>query len=70
MGQYRFDLLLEGGAVAQSQFHSCADDLEALDIAERLCGRNAVDVWDGGRRVLHVKRENAMATPTCLPVSR
>lgn len=63
MGQYRFDLLLDGGAIAQSQFHACADDLEALDIAESLCSRNAVDVWDGQRRVLHVKRENAMATP-------
>lgn len=64
MGHYRFDLLLDGGAIAQSQIHSCTDDLAALDIAERLCGRNAVEVWDGERRVLHVKRENAMATPS------
>jgi hypothetical protein len=63
MGHYRFDLIGEGGAIAQSQFHACADDLAALDIAESLCDRNAVDVWDGERRVLHVKRENAMATP-------
>jgi len=64
MGQYRFDLLGDGGSIAQSQFHACADDLAALDVAERLCARNAVDVWDGERRVLHVKRENAMATPS------
>ncbi|HEX4104862.1 MAG TPA: hypothetical protein VHX92_01395 [Rhizomicrobium sp.] len=63
MGHYRFDLLGDGGAIAQSQTHACADDLAALDIAEALCARNAVDVWDGERRVLHVKRENAMATP-------
>lgn len=64
MGQYRFDLLLDGGAIAQSEFHACADDLAALDVAERLCAKNVVDVWDGERRVLRVKRENAMATPT------
>jgi len=64
MGHYRFDLIADGGVIAQSQFRACADDLAALDIAETLCGRNAVDVWDGERRVLHVKRENAMATPT------
>ena len=63
MGHYRFDLLLDGGAIAQSQVHACTDDLAALDLAERLCARNAVEVWDGERRVLHVKRENAMATP-------
>jgi hypothetical protein len=50
--------------IAQSQFHACADDLAALDFAERLCISNAVDVWDGARRVLHVKYENAMATPS------
>ena len=64
MGQYRFDLLRDGDVIAQSQFHACADDLAALDIAERLCISNAVDVWDGERRVLRVKRENAMATPS------
>ena len=64
MGQYRFDLLLDGGTVSQSQFHACTDDLAALDVAERLCARNMVDVWDGERRVLRVKRENAMATPS------
>jgi hypothetical protein len=64
MGHYRFDLLKDGGSVAHSQFHACADDLAALDVAERLCGSNAVDVWDGERRVLRVKRDNAMATPS------
>ena len=64
MGQYRFDLLLDGGGVSQSQFHACADELAALDIAERLCARNMVDVWDGERRVLRVKRENVLSTPT------
>lgn len=64
MGHYRFDLIGDGGAIWQSQFHACADDLAALDMAESLCARNAVDVWDGERRVLHVKRENAMATPS------
>lgn len=64
MGHYRFDLIGDGGAVAQSQFHICADDLAALEMAEALCARNAVDVWEGPRRVLHVKRENAMATPS------
>ena len=64
MGNYRFDLLGDGGAIAQSQFHACIDDLAALDMAEMLCTLNAVDVWDGERRVLHVKRENAMATPS------
>ena len=64
MGQYRFDLIGKAGEVAQSQFHVCADDLDALDKAEALCARNAVDVWDGARRVLHVKRGNLMATPS------
>jgi len=64
MGHYRFDLLGDGGVISQSQFHACADDLAALDVAEALCALNAVDVWDGERRVLHVKRENAMATPS------
>ena len=63
MGQYRFDLIDMAGKIAQSQFHVCADDLDALDMAESLCAKNAVDVWNGERRVLHVKRENAMATP-------
>ncbi len=63
MGNYRFDLIGGEGEVLQSQFHICADDLDALDLAERLCAKSAVDVWDGGRRVLHVKRENVMATP-------
>jgi hypothetical protein len=63
MGQYRFDLIDMTGGILQSQFYNCADDLDALDRAEMLCARNDVAVWDGGRRVLHVKRENAMATP-------
>ena len=64
MGRYRFDLIDPAGEIAQSQFHACADDLDALDKAESLSDRNAVDVWDGARRVLHVKRGNLMATPS------
>ena len=64
MGHYRFDLIDKAGEIAQSQFYSCTDDLDALDRAEALCVGNAVDVWDGGRRVLHVKRGNQMATPS------
>ena len=64
MGQYRFDLLDLAGEIAQSQFYACADDLDALDKAETLSVRNAVDVWDGARRVLHIKRGNQMATPS------
>ncbi len=64
MGQYRFDLIDMAGEIAQSQYLSCADDLDALDKAEALCTGNAVDVWDGTRRVLHVKRGNQMATPS------
>lgn len=64
MGHYRFDLIGEAGAVAHSQIHILADDLVALDLAERLCASNAVEVWDGERRVLRVKRENAMAIPS------
>ena len=63
MGHYRFDLIDWTGAISQSRFHDCADDLDALDKAEELCAWNAIDVWDGARRVLHLKRENAMATP-------
>jgi hypothetical protein len=63
MGQYRFDLIDLTGNIAQSQILVCADDLDALDMAEALCAKNAVDVWDGARRVLHVKRGNQMATP-------
>ena len=63
MGQYRFDLIDMRGGISRSQFHNCADDLEALDKAETLCDTNAVDVWDGSRRVLHLKLENALATP-------
>ena len=63
MGQYRFDLIGDGGNISQTHFYMCEDDLAALDKAETLCARNAVDVWDGTRRVLHLKRENAMATP-------
>jgi hypothetical protein len=63
MGQYRFDLIDLAGGIARSQVYFCIDDLDALDKAETLCADNAVDVWDGARRVLHVKRENAMATP-------
>ena len=64
MGQYRFDLIDIAGEIAQSQFYSCTDDLDALDKAERLSAGNAIDVWDGSRRVLHVKRGNQMATPS------
>jgi hypothetical protein len=60
MGNYRFDLVDMTGGVSQSLFHNCADDLDALDRAETLCGKSAIDVWD----VLHLKRENAMATPS------
>jgi len=63
MGHYRFDLIDESGGISQSQYYSCIDDLDALDKAETLCAANAVDVWDGSRRVLHLKQENAMATP-------
>ncbi len=64
MGRYRFDLLDKAGGVLQSQIHNCADDLDALDMAETLCASCAVDVWDGACRVLHLKHENAMATPS------
>jgi hypothetical protein len=64
MGQYRFDLIGVEGEIAQSQFHTCADDLDALDKAEALSLVAAVDVWDGARRVLHVKRGNQLATPS------
>ena len=63
MGHYRFDLIDVAGEIAQSQYCACADDLDALDKAEKLSAANAVDVWDGSRRVLHVKRGNQMATP-------
>jgi len=64
MGQYRFDLINVEGEIAQSQFHACADDLDALDKAEALSLVNLVDVWDGARRVLRVKRGNQLATPS------
>jgi hypothetical protein len=64
MRHYRFDLVDRAGRVSQSQFHGCADDLDALDKAQTLCARSAVDVWEGARRVLRVKHHNAMATPT------
>jgi hypothetical protein len=64
MGQYRFDLIDPTGAIMRSQFSACADDLDALDKAEALSAISAVDVWDGVRRVLHVKRGNQMATPS------
>ncbi|HEY2835975.1 MAG TPA: hypothetical protein VGI89_05340 [Rhizomicrobium sp.] len=64
MGQYRFDLIDVEGEIARSQFLTCADDLDALDKAEGLSSVTAVDVWDGARRVLHVKRGNQLATPS------
>ena len=64
MGQYRFDLIDPAGEIAQSEFLVCADDLDALDKAEALSADSAVEVWDGARRVLHVKRGNLMATPS------
>ena len=63
MEKYRFDMIGANGETLQSRFFACVDDLDALDLAETLCARNAVDVWDGSRRVLHVKLKNAMATP-------
>jgi hypothetical protein len=64
MGQYRFDLIDVKGGIAQSQFLTCADDLDALGKAEALSSVTAVDVWDGARRVLHVKHGNQIATPS------
>lgn len=64
MGHYRFDMIDRTGRISQSEFYRCADDLDALEKAETLCAKNSVDVWDGARRVLHLKPENAMATPS------
>lgn len=55
MALYQFLFLERDGSLSSAEMLECANDLDALDTAVEVCGRDAVEVWIGKRRVFTLK---------------
>ena len=67
MSHYTFTVLNEQVETIERVIHSCADDLEALEIAQKLSEGRAVEVRNGPRMVFRLKPQQQSPGP---PISR
>jgi hypothetical protein len=58
MTDYRFYSLGSPEHALKSTHHLLTDDMAALSLAQTLCDRNGIEIWEGQRRVARVKRGN------------
>ncbi len=54
MTYYRFYFLDGTGHIVRAQEFDAADDVAALEAAQKLCGDGAMEVWDGTRCVARI----------------
>lgn len=59
MRTYRINCTDETDRVVTTHEISCRGDLEALDAAQRLCGKHGVEVWEDERRVVWMHKGGA-----------
>ena len=57
MATYNLFLMRDGTPVGRLE-RECDDDLDALAAARDLCGEHAVEVWQDGRLIARVKRND------------
>lgn len=62
--EYKLYCIDKTGHVVSSQDLRVADDLSALREAEKASGHHAIEIWQGPRRVAHVKLGNAPLNTT------
>ena len=62
MIHYRFYSLDETGHIVGVCEHEAADDVAALEAAQKLCAAAPMEVWDGGRRVAQLQRDGTAPT--------
>ena len=62
MKQFELRFLDISEAVVRMRAYAGDDDLAALQEAEKLSGRNVIEVWEGNRKVARVKKGNAALT--------
>ena len=56
MKTYRINCVDDFDNVVSTFEYHCVDDLDALDTATKLCAANGVEVWDGARRVVWMRK--------------
>jgi len=56
MKTYRINCVDDFDNVVSTVEYHCVDDLDALDTATKLCAANGVEVWDGARRVVWMRK--------------
>lgn len=69
MSEFAIFLFDADGEAVGARIFLARDDLDALEEAERACSRNAVEIWQGRRRVARVKEGNRpllITDRTCL----
>jgi hypothetical protein len=64
MKQYQLRFLDRLNVAVLTRVYAGPDDLGALAEAERLSSTHTIEVWDGPRRVVRVKKRKLAATPT------
>lgn len=57
--EYRLYYLDSARHIVSAKDVVVPDDLAALQEAEKACGEHAIEVWQGARKVAHVKLGNA-----------
>ena len=58
MPSYLFYVLDDDGHIPRGDYHICADDLDALAKAKALSDGSEIEVWQGARHVVHIKRHD------------
>lgn len=55
MVHYRFYSLDANGHIAGVQIYEAADDVTALEAAQKLCASGPMEIWDGARCVAQLR---------------
>lgn len=61
--QYKFYFLDGNGHIDRAEDHVFDDDLAALNAAEKRCSTHGIEVWQLGRIVVRVKKDNRPLEP-------
>jgi len=56
MTDYRFYPLGSSEHAVEGEHHLLADDVAALTMAQKLCDRHGIEIWQGQRRVARVMK--------------
>ena len=65
MGQYKLYYLNHAGKIFSARDVTCVEDMDAVDMATSLLNGHDIEVWQGARRIAHVKAsEQERVKPT------